>query len=375
MTASFGSFPAPVNTLKEVFCAMQNKRTPPRPRPPKQLPPALIAAIDILLIGLCLIVFALFDHVIPKPGQKAAYTAPSRAAAPTAAPVEPEGTPVPPDGSAPAPTDEPIQEATGDFSRKFVDKFTAGQVIQTDTSYQSANLNVTLTRHETTVNNRNEVYFVEDIYVRDIECLRTVFAKDTFGKGIREDMVAMSQRVNAIAAINSDYYGAGNAGIVIRNGELYRRDFEVDEPVLIIFRDGSMKVYQGESDLDIDRAMAEGAWQSFSFGPSLLDENGQVYAEGYEGVNPRNHEPRTLIGMIEPGHYVFVVIDGRRNSYSAGMTFTECANLCRDLGCTVAYNLDGGQTSQMTFLGALTNDPYKNGRATSDLICVVEADG
>ena len=354
---------------------MQNKRTPPRPRPPKQLHPALIAVIDILLIGACLVVFALFDHVIPKPAQKAAYSAPSATAAPTQAPVAvPEGAPDEAD-AAPAPTEAPLQETAGDFSRKFADKFTDGEVIQTDTTYQSANLNVTVTRYETTVNDRNEVYFVEDIYVRSIECLRTAFAKDTFGKGIREDMTALSQRTGAVAAINSDYYGAGNAGIVIRNGELYRRTFEVDEPVLIIYRDGSMKVYEGESDLDVDRAMAEGAWQSFSFGPSLLDENGQVYAEGYEGVNPRNHEPRTLIGMIEPGHYVFIVIDGRRNSYSAGMTFAECANLCRDLGCAVAYNLDGGQTSQMTFLGSMVNDPYKNGRATSDIVCVADLAG
>ena len=348
---------------------MQNKRTPSRLRPPRQLPPLLIAAIDILLIGACLLLFALFDHVIPQPGKKAAYAAPSITAAPAETPIPVEGAPVP------TPTDEPIQEAAGDFSRKFADKFTGGEVIKTDTTYQSASLNVTLTRHEAIVNKRNEVYFVEDIYVRNIECLRTVFAKDTFGKSISEDVVSMSTRTNAVAAINSDYYGAGNAGIVIRNGELYRRAFEIDEPVLIIFRDGSMKVYQGEEDLDIDRAMAEGAWQSFSFGPSLLDENGDVYAEGYEGVNPRNHEPRTLIGMIEPGHYVFVVIDGRRNSYSAGMTFTECANLCKELGCAVAYNLDGGQTTQMTFLGAMVNDPYKNGRSTSDLICVADMAG
>ena len=348
---------------------MQNKRTPSRPRPPRQLAPGLIALIDILLIGVSLVVFALFDHVIPRPSQKAVYTAPSRAPAATNSPATAQ------DALAsllPTQTDAPPQAAAvGDFSAKFADKFTAGEVIQTETSYQSANLNVTLTRHETTVNKRKEVYFVEDIYVRNIECLRTVFAKDTFGRSIYEDVISMSTRTNAVAAINSDYYGAGNAGIVIRNGELYRRDFEIDEPVLIIFRDGSMKVYEGENDLDIDRAMADGAWQSFSFGPSFLDENGDIRAEGYpEDI----HNPRTIIAMIEPGHYLFIVIDGRQDDYSAGMTYPGCAELCKELGCAVAYNLDGGRTSQMTFLGSMANYPYKHGRATSDLICIVDVD-
>ncbi|MBQ8952560.1 MAG: phosphodiester glycosidase family protein [Clostridia bacterium] len=351
---------------------MQNKRSS-LPKPPRQLAPGLIALIDILLIGVSLVVFALFDHVIPRPSQKAAFAVPSRTplsaevqATPNGAPAE--ATPLPTQTDAP-----PQTAAVGDFSEKFADKFTAGEVIQTNASYQSANLNVTLTRHETTVNNRKEVYFVEDIYIRHIDCLRTVFAKDTFGRSMYEDVISMSERTGAVAAINSDYYGAGNAGIVIRNGVLYRREFELDEEVLIIFRDGTMKTYQGEADLDLDQAMAEGAWQSFSFGPSLLDENGDVFAS-YTGVNPRNHEPRTLIGMIEPGHYVFVVVDGRRESYSAGMSFSECASLCKELGCAVAYNLDGGQTSQMTFLGGMANSPYKNGRTTSDMVCIVDVD-
>ena len=37
-----------------------------------------------------------------------------------------------------------------------------------------------------------------------------------------------------------------------------------------------------------------------------------------------------------------------------------------------AYNLDGGRTSQMTFLGAITNQPYKDGRPTSDIIYIAD---
>ena len=348
------------------------QKRPSFPKPPKQLHPALLALIDILLIGLCLIVFALFDHVIPQTGETAAYTLPSSQPALSETPVPEADSPVVSlDDSSSQIAQATQAPAVGDFSEKFADKFTGGEIIQTENSYQSANVNITLTRYETTIGKYKEVYFVEDIYIRSIECLRTVFAKDTFGKSISEDVVSMSQRTNSIAAINSDYYGYGNAGIVIRNGTLYRRDFEPNEEVLIIFRDGTMKAYRGESDLDVDQAMAEGAWQSFSFGPSLLNEYGDIRAEGYERVN---HDPRTLIGMIEPGHYLFIVIDGRQNSYSAGMTYAGCADLCKELGCSVAYNLDGGRTSQMTFLGAMVNHPYKDGRPTSDLICIADVD-
>ena len=344
---------------------MQEKRRSPRPRPPRQLKAWLLAAIDVGLIVVCLLVFALFDHVIPRAQIKVVSALPTNAPQ-TAAPQATDAPPASPDDPAPAATAEP---RVGDFSDVFADKFTAGEVIQTGTSYQSANLNVTLTRYEGKSGNYDEVYFVQDIYVRNIECLRTVFAKDTYGKSISEDVESMSRRVSSICAINSDYYGYGNAGIVIRNGELFRSEFEPNEEVLIIYRDGSMRVFRGESDLDVEQAMEDGAWQSFSFGPGLLDASGDIRAEGYERVN---HDPRTIIGMIEPGHYLFIVVDGRQNGYSDGLTYAGCAQLAKELGCKVAYNLDGGRTSQMTFMGSMVNRPYKDGRDTSDMIYIAD---
>ena len=76
--------------------------------------------------------------------------------------------------------------------------------------------------------------------------------------------------------------------------------------------------------------------------------------------------------MIEPGHYLFVVIDGRQKHYSDGMTLKGTAELAQRLGCRLAYNLDGGETSQMSFMGERVNHPYDNGRRTSDIICITE---
>ena len=174
----------------------------------------------------------------------------------------------------------------GDFSARFADKFTSGEVIKTETSYQSANVNITISTHRDDEN--DQTYYIEDIYIRSIECLRTLFADDAFGKAISEDVLSMANRANAVAAINSDYYGYGNGGIVIRNGELYRDKWEDGEEVLVIFRDGTMRVYRDQSELDINQAMADGAWQSFSFGPAFLDGDGQLREQrrgnSYEGI-------------------------------------------------------------------------------------------
>lgn len=322
-------------------------------RPLRQLPARIVFLIDVAVIGVALLIFALFDHVIPR--SYVVMTDQPQSVV--------QSTPVPADE-----TEEPVT-AVGDFSDRFPGKFTNGDVIRTENSYISPNVNVTLTRHEEKIGSYLEVYFVQDIYIRNIECLRTAFAKDTYGKSIKEDVVVMANRNNAIGSINSDYYGFGSAGIVIRNGVLYRDKFQDGEEICVIFRDGNMKVYHDASEMDVTEVMAEGAWQSFSFGPGLLDENGNLRAEGYEKTL---HDPRTFIGMIEPGHYVFVVIDGRQNGYSDGMTYKGCAELSQKLGCSVAYNLDGGGTSQMTFFGTLTNHPWENGRPTSDIIYVAD---
>ena len=82
--------------------------------------------------------------------------------------------------------------------------------------------------------------------------------------------------------------------------------------------------------------------------------------------------PRTGIGYYEPGHYCFVVVDGRQGGYSAGMRIERFAQLFADLGCKAAYNLDGGQSSVMTFRQSFVNRPYLGGRDSGDILLIRE---
>ncbi len=408
----------------------------------RQLSAWQLVLIDCALIGIGLVLFALFDHVIPESHQSVVTSAPASvfsetsfqpadalatdtttamtdvspqnaAGSPTdASPQNAAGSPadVSPQNAADSPADAspqnaadspadaspqnaagspadaspqnaagspadasgedavPAQPAPGDFSQKFADKFTDGEVIQTETTYQSANLNITLNHYTFSIKDEQQNVYVQDIYIRSIECLRRCFAKDTYGKAIVESVQSMSDRSNAIGAINGDYYGHNNGGIVIMDGVMYRDRFGADIQTAVIFRDGNMKCYDNASMFDAKQVMEDGAWQSFSFGPILLLD-GQMNPKGYAATN---HDPRTIIGMVEPGHYMFIAIDGRQGSYADGMTYKESAEFCQKLGCTVAFNLDGGKTTQMTFQGKTANRPYKNGRPLSDIAFVAE---
>ena len=83
--------------------------------------------------------------------------------------------------------------------------------------------------------------------------------------------------------------------------------------------------------------------------------------------------PRTAIGYISENHYVFVVSDGR-TSESAGLSLSELATFMKNLGCTQAYNLDGGGSSTMYYNGSVINNPTTTGRiserSVSDIIYI-----
>ncbi len=64
--------------------------------------------------------------------------------------------------------------------------------------------------------------------------------------------------------------------------------------------------------------------------------------------------PRTAIGIDQKGETLWlVVVDGRQENYSEGVSTHELAGIMRDLGCWHAANMDGGGSSIM---GSVTSD-------------------
>lgn len=149
---------------------------------------------------------------------------------------------------------------------------------------------------------------------------------------------------------------------------------------MAIFRDGSVEIFNENSVASQD-LLARKVLHTYSFGPALVadgkakDGLDQVAIDtnfGNRSIEDAN--PRTAFGIIDSGHYLFIVVDGRSRGYSRGMTLNELADLFVKLGASEAYNLDGGGSSTMYFNGRVVNRPSgkEKERGVSDILYVAE---
>lgn len=234
-------------------------------------------------------------------------------------------------------------------------------IIVTDTSYESDAVSININ----TLREYNTDIYIADVVIKDISYLHAGLANGVFGRNITARTSEIASDCNAILAINGDFYGFRDSGPVIRNGYVYRNSARSSSSeALAIYNDGNMKILN-ESEINADSLASEGVLQLFSFGPGLIENGAVSVTAGQEVDQSMNSNPRTAIGMISPLHYVFVVSDGR-TSASTGLSLLQLADVLKDSGCTTAYNLDGGGSSTMYFMGNVINNPTTNGKTISE---------
>ncbi len=260
-------------------------------------------------------------------------------------------------------TDEEPETDQTPISGKFSDRYTESVTV-TENSYSSPDVSITVTRETLGA----ATYYLADIYVRDITCFQSAMAGDTYGSGFRDSIEDMAALKDALLAVNGDYYGNTSEGVVIRNGVIYRAN-PTDCDVCVLYYDGTMRVMPGSS-FSVEDAVSQGAWQAWTFGPALLNTDGSVLTSFDSTGRIISANPRTAIGYYEPGHYCMVVVDGRGES--AGITLPELSKLFYSLGCTAAYNLDGGNSSVMVWNSEVINNPSGGGRESSDALLITE---
>lgn len=195
----------------------------------------------------------------------------------------------------------------------------------------------------------------------------SAFASGQYGRNLRERTSDIAGDCGALFAINGDYCGYRGDGIIVRGGEVHRNVPARD--MLCVFDDNHIEIL-AEKDADVDALLARGLRDTYSFGPSLLVDGA---VPEHISTDVPGDNPRTVVGQKPSGELVFVVVDGRQTGYSRGMDIHELAQYMYDLGCTSAYNLDGGMTSCMVFNGHVISSPCGTGgreRTVSDILCI-----
>ena len=146
-------------------------------------------------------------------------------------------------------------------------------------------------------------------------------------------------------------------GIQIRDGEICNDRTQnsgstafPNMDTLALYPDGTMEVHDSK-ELTAEEYIERGATDVLSFGPWLL-RDGQIN-ECLEKFN-KSRAPRTAVGMVEPGHWFAMMLEGRLKE-SKGGTIGYLAQKLKDRGCVNGFNLDGGETSCMLFMGKQIN--------------------
>lgn len=268
---------------------------------------------------------------------------------------------------------EQLQDALKDslLQEKYLEEFSYNQTVQKGHNYYSPNVSITVTTKRVVSNtDKNVVCHIADIYLRSIFSFRTALANNAYQQS--DTVKNMAKRNDALLAVNGDYCSQRIAGTIIRNGVTYREHRAKQRDTCAILYDGSMKLYPAGT-YETGEFDKENVYQSWCFGPILLDENGRAKQGRDFNTKVFHTNPRCVLGYYCPGHYCLVVVDGRGKNGSYGLDMDGLAILMEELGCRKAYNMDGGATAVMISAAGMVNKQSDRSRKCSDIIYIIDS--
>ena len=219
------------------------------------------------------------------------------------------------------------------------------------TGYHDDSLDVrveTFRRHDTTV---------MAVYVRlsDPSQLRTAMAAKPPSQ---KTMVvsSMAKKNNAVLAINGDYFSFHQNGIVVRGGKTWRNRPDGKRDILIIDENGDFTILP-QCEKEDFAGYAGTVMHAFCFGPGLVVDGKALTSLEHADVGnaPAKATQRIALGQTGPLEYLILATEGPENKGSVGFTILQMAELCQEMGCINAYNLDGGSSSSVVLGGKKIN--------------------
>lgn len=157
---------------------------------------------------------------------------------------------------------------------------------------------------------------------------------------------------------------------MIKDGKVFHDVFS-NGNIFCITQDGGM--FTAAAGMTTEDMLNRGVKDTYCFGPTLV-ENGQA-TEISGQFRQTSRYQRTAVGMVSPGNYYLIAVDGKGAGGSQGMTYQELQQIFVDLGCEYAYHLDGGGSTTLVFKGRVLNMLTDGGRERpcGDILYFIDA--
>lgn len=244
---------------------------------------------------------------------------------------------------------------SGDYSLPI--DFSAGPVADpacriSGTEYQDPSIHVVIEQGTYEEN----TYWVARVSLSDPSQLRTYAPRD-FRSLSEYPALFLAKKSNAVLAIDGDFISYAENGFYVRQGKAIVNQPTGKQDLLLIDDQGDFHPLSMAKKEDISAAMEQyNAINVLCFGP-ILAENGQpVYNRAYgEHYGADDEKQRMAIAQTGPLEYI-CVCTGHHSRGNRGMTLWEFADFLATFDPVVAYNLDGGDSTAMIFMGERIND-------------------
>lgn len=221
------------------------------------------------------------------------------------------------------------------------------------------------------------------VKIADPSQIRTYMSHGNYDKRGYEEGDALARRVNAIAAVNGDFFKYFyKVGYVTRQGVHYRDALNGTRDVLVIDNMGDFhNVHVPDSKKMADFLANEfpqdrQVVNTFTFGPMLVKDGQSQDIAAYFKVAKSEFEwpyptQRVAIVQIDTLEYAIVECGGGDGK---GMTMQEFADYIAQMfpTCRMAYNLDGGGSTHVVINGKRVNKAPGH-RPISDILYFASA--
>lgn len=220
-------------------------------------------------------------------------------------------------------------------------------------------------------------YNVAHIKIAHPSQLRTALERDSIK--LNNYVWAIAKPKNAVIACGGEFlaHKRNKGTYCVRMGVTLRDNKGIkSHDALIIDQNGDFHATKGFSVDNLEKLKKEGVQpiNIFNFGPILVVDGKSQYQKGeriqYANTWPNAPHPRTAIGQLGPLEYLMVVTEGRKvqsptpsgkKKQHIGCTLAEFAEFMASYNCTLAYNLDGGNSTAMYFNGEAFSNSIKRG--------------